>query len=219
MNDVITTNTKIKRERGETTALILEAASALLADEGYETFSMRRLADRVGYSAAALYRHFPNKAALIGAIAEGGYADLLAALEGAVAEHPRPDEAVAAMIRAYVDFALSAPKAYEAVMLRAPSELSERVDVLGEGISARRRSFALCAEVLRRGMEEGILAARDVELAAQSTWVAMFGLAIRLIREPGLAPERRALLVEETIRTLLDGVRSRGAAETQGGIS
>jgi AcrR family transcriptional regulator len=216
MNDVITQSTKIKRERGETTALILEAASALLADEGYESFSMRRLADRVGYSAAALYRHFPNKSALIGAIAESGYARILSALEGAIASNPRPDEALAAMVRAYVDFALSSPKSYEAVMLRAPAELADRVDVLGSGISARRRSFAFCTEVLSRGMREGSLAERDVELAAQSTWVAMFGLALRLIREPGISPERRSLLVEETIRTLLDGVRSRGAAEIKG---
>lgn len=216
MNDVNFIDTKIKRERGETTALILEAASALLADEGYASFSMRRLADRVGYSAAALYRHFPNKAALIGAIAESGYARMLSVLEGAIAANPRPDEALAAMVRAYVDFALSSPKSYEAVMLRAPAELSDRVDVLGEGISARRRSFALCTEVLARGMGDGIIAERDVEFAAQSLWMAMFGLSLRLIREPDVAAERRSRLVEETIRTLLDGVRSRGSAENKG---
>ncbi|MFA6506675.1 MAG: hypothetical protein WCT14_11275 [Treponemataceae bacterium] len=83
------------------------------------------------------------------------------------------------------------------------------MDVLGAGVSARRESFALCSGILERGMADGSIAKRDVETLSQSIWVAMFGLSLRLIRETGLSDERRSLLVEETILTLLDGARTR----------
>jgi AcrR family transcriptional regulator len=43
----------------------MEAASRLFADAGYENVSMRRIAEAVGCSQMAAYRHFPDKSALI----------------------------------------------------------------------------------------------------------------------------------------------------------
>jgi AcrR family transcriptional regulator len=44
---------------------IVEAASLLFAEEGYQNVSARRIADKAGCSQMAMYRHFPDKASLI----------------------------------------------------------------------------------------------------------------------------------------------------------
>ena len=50
---------------GTTIHSIVEATRALLATRGYEALSMRDVANGAGITAAAIYRHFPNKDALV----------------------------------------------------------------------------------------------------------------------------------------------------------
>ena len=50
---------------GTTVYAIVEAARTLLAERGYEALSMRDVAADAGITAAAIYRHFPKKNALI----------------------------------------------------------------------------------------------------------------------------------------------------------
>lgn len=47
---------------------ILGAALAIVDEEGPDALSMRSLAGRLGSSTATLYRHFPNRSALVGAV-------------------------------------------------------------------------------------------------------------------------------------------------------
>ena len=54
---------------------IMDAARAIFVEEGYEAVTMRRIADRIEYSATAIYSHFKDKDALIRAIT---YADFMA---------------------------------------------------------------------------------------------------------------------------------------------
>jgi AcrR family transcriptional regulator len=46
-------------------ARVIEAASRLFAEEGYQNVSARHIAEQAGCSQMAMYRHFPNKASLI----------------------------------------------------------------------------------------------------------------------------------------------------------
>lgn len=64
--------------QGERTeAAIREAALRLIARHGYEALSMRRLAEEVGLGAAALYRYFPNKQAILFRLLEAHMRELL----------------------------------------------------------------------------------------------------------------------------------------------
>ena len=49
---------------------VVERAIVVLDETGLEALSMRRLAADLGVQAGALYHHFDNKAALLGAVAE-----------------------------------------------------------------------------------------------------------------------------------------------------
>jgi AcrR family transcriptional regulator len=49
----------------ELKARVVEAASRLFSEEGYENVSVRHIAELAGCSQMAMYRHFPDKASLI----------------------------------------------------------------------------------------------------------------------------------------------------------
>jgi AcrR family transcriptional regulator len=88
---------------------VVAVARRLLEEEGAETLTMRRLADRVGIRAPSLYKHFPDKAALEAAVIATGFEDAAAAFEAAVESASDPLPALAA---AYRRFALDHPHLY-----------------------------------------------------------------------------------------------------------
>ena len=55
-------------QRSQARRAILDATQSLLVEGGYEAFSMRRLAERCGYTAPTIYHHFGDKPGLIGAL-------------------------------------------------------------------------------------------------------------------------------------------------------
>ncbi|MFF3414628.1 TetR/AcrR family transcriptional regulator [Streptomyces sp. NPDC002698] len=66
--------------------LILDAAGRVFSERGYHNASMEEVAAGVGITAAALYRHFPNKYALFAACAHVMADGLVAALDEVPAE-------------------------------------------------------------------------------------------------------------------------------------
>jgi AcrR family transcriptional regulator len=65
-----TRKTPRQRRAAETVAVILEATAQLLERDGLEGFTTNAVAERAGVSIGAIYRYFPNKRALMLALAE-----------------------------------------------------------------------------------------------------------------------------------------------------
>jgi AcrR family transcriptional regulator len=89
---------------GDLRAALVDAALALIAEQGVETLSVAEAARRTGVSAAAPYRHFPARLDLLKATAAHA-AELLAAdLRAAISTVTDPREQLAETSRAYVRF-------------------------------------------------------------------------------------------------------------------
>lgn len=70
---------------------LLEQAAALLREGGLAGLTVRRLAERMGFTEAALYRHFPSKHALLGALIDRMSEEiLLGPLRRIAADRERP---------------------------------------------------------------------------------------------------------------------------------
>src|ERR1700730_1630750 len=69
------------RYKAEVQTEILGAAREIFALGGYENFSMRGLAKRIGYSTAATYKHFKSKGEIFEYLASESFAALMAASE------------------------------------------------------------------------------------------------------------------------------------------
>ncbi|TMZ52891.1 TetR/AcrR family transcriptional regulator, partial [Klebsiella pneumoniae] len=76
----------------ETVAAILEAAAQLFQRHGYTATTTNKIAERAGVSIGSLYQYFPNKEALLAALAqehlETATASLIQAFARAAEQHP-----------------------------------------------------------------------------------------------------------------------------------
>jgi AcrR family transcriptional regulator len=80
---------------------IVTVARQLLEEEGLDSFSMRRLADRLGVRAPVIYKHFANKGALVAALISVGFEEQAAIFEAALASSDHPLTAMAGIYRTY----------------------------------------------------------------------------------------------------------------------
>src|SRR5690349_4109628 len=62
-----------EREREAVARSILDAARELFLAEGYQHVSIRKIADRIEYSPAAIYSYFPSKDDIFFSLAEEGF--------------------------------------------------------------------------------------------------------------------------------------------------
>ena len=90
---------------------IVDAAFAILDDEGADALTMRRLADELGMRAPSIYKHFPDKAHLEAALIEDIFFDIGDVLHDAFA---RPGRAgvVRSVLTAYRTHSLRRPHRY-----------------------------------------------------------------------------------------------------------
>ena len=102
--------------RGE----IIAAATRIFVEEGVAAATMRRIAAAVGVSPTALYVYFPDKEAILTAIASGWFAELLAALEASQNSSEDTVTKFRAGLRAYIAFGLARPDSYRLTFLASP---------------------------------------------------------------------------------------------------
>lgn len=149
---------------------ILREAVALFVEEGYLGFSMRKLAERLHYSATTLYTYFANKDDLVLAIIGEGYAVFGSYLSTAGAE---PTERFEAVGRAYLDFAFQNPTLYRLMFIQRPGAL---YDLSEQTVKAR---MGLLHEVVRSARQAPLLARVDdasVQQAVELFWALIHGL-------------------------------------------
>lgn len=152
---------------------ILTHACDLFLEEGVEGFSMRALADRVGVTAPALYRHFGGRDEVLLAVVDEAYQAMIRRLQGAL-EEPTPGERFRRAGEGYVDFALEHPRYYQ-IVYASPEWMGV------EDVSEVRERHA-CAigqfwhDRVRECMDAGLLREGEPEEVALTMWAHAHGL-------------------------------------------
>ena len=154
-----------QRQRDEARRAILDAAEALLAEEGAEGLSMRRLAARSGYALPTLYHHFGDKRRLVEVVLDDMFREVAALLSGAA--QPDPVSSVRAMLRAWVAFGLDNPAHYQLLV----AALQE-----GDEPPATEEVRGLLEAPLTELLGAGRLRAPDVGVVMQANWTFCHGL-------------------------------------------
>ena len=200
-----------EREKLELRTKILDAARELFAAEGYEAVTMRKIAERIEYSATAIYAHFKDKNALIRELCESDFAAFAQTFVEflSIAD---PIERLRRAGVAYVDFAVKNPQHYRLMFMtvRPPIEDEDASGASDPG----RNAYAFLRSSVVDAMEKGVLRAglTDVDVVAQTIWEALHGVVALLItacsakdKWMSWAPleDRRALMSEMVLRGLL----------------
>lgn len=154
---------------GDLRAALVEAGLATLARTTLEDLSLRALAREVGVSATAVYRHFPDKAALLGALAEAGL-DRLGQYQLQAASDAGQDGAFAATGRAYVRWAIANPALFRLIF--------SQIDPVGDTVFGQ----SLAARLLQNAASDAAHGdpQRTRQLIVQA-WALVHGLAMLML--------------------------------------
>jgi AcrR family transcriptional regulator len=175
---------------------IVAAARALYMERGPEAVTMRAVAERVGVTATALYRHFADKDAILREV-QGEGSRLLGSHLFRALEAPTPLERLRATAMAYLDFAVAQPQAYRSLYeLTAEDEDSP---VQRQRGAVRR----FLRDRVREAMDAGVLVSGDPDGTALSVWAMLHGLAA--LHHAGIT--RVEWLRERALTSLIDGIR------------
>src|SRR5215472_10945977 len=191
-----------ERLRGE----ILEAASKMFADRGYEAVTLREIAKEIGYTHAVIYQHFPDKWHILAELSRETIGLLIQDFDTIAAEHSEPKERLFATSRGLIQFCTAHPQQFRNVFFGPENRNGIRAGQYIDDIARPlfERFVQLFFEVAR---EEGLPGKDDV-VVAHTWWYSIFGLATLMVIQ-GVVPERpdQTLVVEHTIATLWAGVQ------------
>lgn len=104
---------RIQRIKEETRVNILEAALDIVKEDGWQSLSMRKIADKIEYTAPIIYEYFANKEGILLELTRKGNVILLNDFKKVQTIHETPEEQLSAMWMAYWDFAFEHKELYQ----------------------------------------------------------------------------------------------------------
>jgi AcrR family transcriptional regulator len=192
-----------ERLRDQLRAETLAAARDLIQECGYGGLTIRKLAERLKCSPMALYSYFPNKQALLVALAGEGFRKLAQRFEEA-----KPRDPLAFMRKVlweYVAYAEENPIEYKILFLsvEATADANKTKRDLKEGNPAFRILFEAVMNCIDEGLFEG-----DAFAISTVLWTGVYGASAILITQRNFPFASRKRYIEELIAILLSGVQN-----------
>jgi len=192
-----------------TRSAIIDAARTLIATEGLDAVSLRRLAAMLGVTAPALYAHVEDKRDLLRGVAELEFAELISSFDaitvtGHVARLRR-------LSRVYIERALAEPELFRTMFLFPPE--IDLTAATGEELPMATASFRVAMDSVSAAIDAGDLRPADPLVAALTLWTATHGVADVLLLGFPFDDVTRDLVIDSVIDTVLHGL---GAPSTVG---
>jgi AcrR family transcriptional regulator len=198
------------RERLAVRQAILDAARDLFITEGYRNVSIRKIAERIEYSPAAIYSYFPSKDDIFFALAEEGFRRLDAKVRS-VPEYDDPVDQMRASWWAYYEFSKEQREFFELMFVdRSVPQITEQ----WTGLAFVHQMVAFAAGRIQCCIDAGIFPPEtNAEVAMHLMWGALTGPAVigsgcRLA--PGEDPDA---LARDVVELVIAGLKA-GAATT-----
>lgn len=185
---------------------LVEEAIAAARESGPSGLGLRELARRVGVSHNAAYRHFAHREDLVGEVAAHAMDRLVAAMRARLDELDGPDAQdgldpvvrarlrLAAVGRAYVEFALAEPGLFRVAFTADP-----RGAVAGAMLT--EGPYLVLCQVLDEMVEVGFLAPPARVGADVTCWSLVHGFSVLNLDGPlaGATPAERATALEQLL--------------------
>jgi AcrR family transcriptional regulator len=198
----------------QTREQILTQARELFLAGGLNGFSMRQLAQRVGVTATALYRHFEDKDAVLASVLGEAFATFGSYLGRALGGRT-PLERFRLMGEGYIDFALEHPRDYELMFLTNCSELGFKA-IRRENDARSQGTFEFLVERVQECVSDGSFPDLPARQLALYAWSSMHGVvSLWLLGQVSDALDRKALRAQ-ALFTLEQTLRALGAPAASG---
>lgn len=183
---------------------MVAVAEQLLAEKGPAGFTLTDVARAAGVSAAAPYRHFADREALLGEVARRGFIAFAARLSSALTASGDAADGFKNMGAAYLAFARENPGAYAAMFSGPLAKGDDALDGAGE------QAFGALITGMRHALEHRLPPGTDAFALAGQIWALSHGIATlsasgRLDGVLGSSPES---LLRQGVSALIAGTLS-----------
>jgi AcrR family transcriptional regulator len=204
------------RQKEEVRASILDAAWEIIVTDGWQSFSIRKVADAIEYSVPVIYSHFENKDAILLEFNRKGFQLLAESLAVSKIGKDKPADQIRAMGRAYWAFAFSNREYYQLMFgLGIPTCDTARM------IPAMMDFNQVIISSIVGMVESGKKPTFEPWLKYQSFWSMLHGLvSINMVtpnraEQPGQGHERQESLPLQVLEDVMCSfIRGIEAAET-----
>lgn len=185
---------------------LIASAIALIQEEGISKLSLRQLAQQIGVSHNAPYRHFEDKQALLATIAEQGFKYLRSAMETAKEKtSAHSSQRLEAIGIAYIKFALAHPAHYRVMFGEQCSDL-DKYPALAR---VAQQAFQVLLDTIEEGQNAGVFRAANSLDMARVAWSFVHGQSMLLLDQKlQISQEEQELVafLEFSSRMLIEGL-------------
>lgn len=181
---------------------ILDAARDMFVEHGFENVSMRKIAERIGFSATTIYLYFRDKNDLLNQICTQTFMRLERNISAIYLLSDNPLEKLRSGMREYIHFGLKNPTQYTLVFITPLAH-----DYVPDDTNTGDAAFDTLRQVVRECADAGALRSDDVETVSQSIWASLHGVTSLLIKHPGFPFVERDRLIDSVIDICLAGIR------------
>jgi AcrR family transcriptional regulator len=184
-----------ERERQATRQSILQAALEIASEEGWESVTMRHLAERIEYSPSAIYKYFADKETILLELLRQGFQQQLAALEHISAQAQSPSARLLQTASAYWDFAWHNPTLYQ-LMFDLQGTLHE--------VEEAKALFLAVREAIEEWSQAQGIRMADPDAAVDILWATMHGMVALTMTQHIYGGRNRAKeLLSQAVNDLL----------------
>ena len=193
-----------EREKEAVARAILDAARDLFVAEGYHRVSIRKIAERIEYSPAAIYSYFASKDDIFFALAEEGFRMLTS---GPDCSHDNdPLDSIRDVFWRTYEFSKSHPE-YFALMFvdRNVPRISQDWD----RFHVMRKMNASVVACIQRAIEAGLFpSGSHPDAIFRILGTAVHGAAVSRLSQRGAPQEDADALARDTLEAALAGLRA-----------
>ncbi len=149
-------------------AVVLEHASRIFCEKGYEGASMRDLSRASGMSLAGLYHYFESKEELLYLIQKHTFTTIVEKLRERLEGVSAPEERVRTFIHNHLEYSLANKEAMKVLVHEDDTLKNER----GAEIAAiKREYYRICLDLL-----EDLRRAKDLQFSGRLALLSLFGM-------------------------------------------
>ncbi len=190
--------TKESYHHGDLKAELISKGLKILDEEGYEKFSMRKVAKACNVSQTAPYRHFKDKNELIKAIAVKALQEFNQSLEKAFEKVGDPRDQLKAMGRYYISFFTENPE-YLRLLFFSKAQAWMREAVMNECHYGEEHPYSALEKAVKNYKASNPGDERSVEELVVYCWGLVHGIAVLMVNGELPNGEDAMALVERVI--------------------
>ncbi|TAN44976.1 MAG: TetR/AcrR family transcriptional regulator [Nitrospirae bacterium] len=184
---------------------ILDAARDIFISDGYDGFSMRKLAGKIDYSPTTIYLYFKNKDDLLFAICEEFFEQFSAQLNNIRSVSQDPVETLRQGCLYLMNFGLQNPNQYKLIFF-TKSVYGSREELV-EKESMARNTYLVFKEIVQDCINAGKLQEIDVDVIVDILAIASHGVIAKNIYCVKFSKERSDIVAHTLVDVLLRGLQ------------